>query len=47
MESRELVGRDCSLPDLQEAAGRQESGKGGCCLWVNAMGHLARTQQLD
>lgn len=24
-----------------------EAGKKGCCLWVNAMGDLAQTQQLD
>ena len=45
MESRELVEWDCSLPDLEEAAGRQERREKGCCLWVNAMGHLAQTQQ--
>lgn len=45
---RELVDWNYSLPNLEEAVtGWREGGREGCCAWVNAMGDLAQTQQLD
>lgn len=45
--STESVEWDCSLPVWRRQREGGRGGKKGCCLWVNAMGHLAQTQQLD
>lgn len=51
LKKRESVEWNYSPPDLEEAVpGWREGARGGrngCCLWVNAMGDLAQTQQLD